>query len=187
MRQIVRALLVEDNQGDLGLTSARLDETRHARFHLEDVRSLSDALTWLSQHPCDVVLLDLNLPDATGLDTLRQLRQASKQTPIVVVSGVLDDRTRAEALELGAEEIVGKDDLKSHLFPSSVLAVVERSRSRAHHQQLTAVLDATPDGMVVVDEKGVIKYLNNRNRPLIDPSPTPDHPCSISGHANSMV
>ncbi len=162
MRQIVRALLVEDNQGDLGLTSARLDETRHARFHLEDVRCLSDALKWLSQYPCDVVLLDLNLPDATGLETLRQVRLASKQTPIVVVSGALDERTRAEALDLGAEEIIGKDDLKSRLFPSTVLAVVERSRSRAHHKQLTAVLDATPDGMVVVDEKGVIKYLNNQ-------------------------
>lgn len=170
MRQIVRALLVEDNQGDLALTSARLDETRHARFHLEDVRCLSDALKWLSQYPCDVVLLDLNLPDATGLETLRQVRLASKQTPIVVVSGALDDRTRAEALELGAEGIIGKDDLKSHLFlrPSwrwssaAGLGPTTSSSPRCWTRRRMRM---------VVDEKGVIKSLNNQALALFGRQP----------------
>jgi DNA-binding NarL/FixJ family response regulator len=57
----------------------------------------------------DAVVLDLNLPDVTGIDGLVRLKAATPRTPVVVVSGLTDDRIVAQALRAGAAGFVRKD------------------------------------------------------------------------------
>ncbi len=57
----------------------------------------------------DAVALDLNLPDVQGIDGLVRLRAATPRTPVVVVSGLVDDRIVAQALRAGAAGFVRKD------------------------------------------------------------------------------
>ncbi len=57
----------------------------------------------------DAIVLDLNLPDVTGIDGLMRLKAASPRTPVVVVSGLTDDRIVAQALRAGAAGFVKKD------------------------------------------------------------------------------
>jgi DNA-binding NarL/FixJ family response regulator len=57
----------------------------------------------------DAVVLDLNLPDVTGVDGLVRLKAATPHTPVVVVSGLTDDRIVAQALRAGAAGFVRKD------------------------------------------------------------------------------
>ncbi|TVQ58143.1 MAG: DNA-binding response regulator [Rhodobacteraceae bacterium] len=72
--------------------------------------TLSDAMRRLDGGlDVDAVVLDLNLPDVTGVDGLLRLKSATPRTPVVVVSGLTDDRIVAQALRAGAAGFVRKD------------------------------------------------------------------------------
>ena len=72
--------------------------------------TLGDGLARLSEGlEVDAIVLDLNLPDVTGVDGLVRLKAATPRTPVVVVSGLTDDRIVAQALRAGAAGFVRKD------------------------------------------------------------------------------
>lgn len=117
-------LLVEDSDGDAHLVQHHL--RRHAR--IDRVHSLSEAIDWLASSECDALLLDLNLPDSHGLETLRALRTQSLELPIVVLTGGGDDAIGLEAVRLGADDFLDKDDLRKNLLDRALHYAVERRR-----------------------------------------------------------
>ena len=72
--QSVWLLLIEDNPDDVRLLKTLLQE--QANYHIHQFPRLTPALEWLQQHQPDIVLLDLQLPDSNGLDTLQTLHTA---------------------------------------------------------------------------------------------------------------
>src|SRR5690242_8910817 len=96
----LRVLLVEDDDGDaLIVESAAAVELLH-------VRTLSEAIGVATGHDC--ALLDLNLPDAAGIDALRRLRAAAADMAILVLTGLDDERRGIEALAAGAQDYLIK-------------------------------------------------------------------------------
>ena len=69
----IHLLLIEDNPGDARLLRALLQETGSSQFELVHAERFSEALTRLSERRFDVVLLDLSLPDAQGIETISSL------------------------------------------------------------------------------------------------------------------
>src|SRR5258706_4827343 len=90
----IRVLLVEDNPGDVRLFLELLRETGAGHVKVDHVDRLATALERLSNQAFDVVLLDLSLPDAHGLDTLVRAHAHAPSVPIVVLTG-LDDQALA--------------------------------------------------------------------------------------------
>jgi two-component system, OmpR family, KDP operon response regulator KdpE len=80
---------------------------RNAGFRVDSAGTKEEALDALSHRPPDAVLLDLVLPDGSGVDICRQLREWS-QVPIVVVSAIGDEREKVRALDAGADDYVTK-------------------------------------------------------------------------------
>jgi signal transduction histidine kinase len=158
----IRVLLVEDNPGDADLTEHWLSKSRDATFEFICVGTSLEALKWLSRNHCDVIILDLDLPDSTGLETINKIRSAHPNTPTIVVSGLVDEQLREEGFRLGVEEIIPKVQLHSNLFCMAVLFIVERNRAREQGRQLAKILDTTPDAVVVVNRAGKVKYVNNQ-------------------------
>jgi diguanylate cyclase (GGDEF)-like protein/PAS domain S-box-containing protein len=103
-------LVVEDNAADAMVAQAAVAKAGHGRSRVQRAESLAQALARLAAGEVHLVLLDLNLPDSRGLDTLRRVRVATR-SPIIVVTAEdrpgLDD----EALEEGAFEILHKGNL----------------------------------------------------------------------------
>ena len=85
-----KLLLVEDNPGDADLARERLSDMPDYAFEVNTVTRLSDAIDVLKLEPVDAVILDLNLPDSRGLDTLRSLRKIRREMAIIVLSGAAD-------------------------------------------------------------------------------------------------
>src|SRR5260221_11647656 len=80
---------------------------RNAGFEVDSAGTKEEALDALSHRPPDAVLLDLVLPDGSGVDVCRQVREWS-HVPIVVVSAVGDEREKGRALDAGADDYVTK-------------------------------------------------------------------------------
>jgi two-component system KDP operon response regulator KdpE len=80
---------------------------RNAGFQVDSAGTKEEALDALSHRPPDAVLLDLVLPDGSGVDVCREVREWS-HVPIVVVSAVGDEREKVRALDAGADDYVTK-------------------------------------------------------------------------------
>lgn len=131
-----RLLLVEDNRGDAVLIREMIRE-----WPLEDsaevvhVTSLGAALGRLAPPPT-CVLLDLGLPDADGLDVVREVRAADPSVPIIVLTGRDDDDTGAESLRCGAQDYLVKGQVTGRMLKRCIHQAVERMRMEAGLQQM---------------------------------------------------
>ena len=90
------------------------------------------ALRGLADAEVDLVLLDLVMPHANGMQVLTSLRDRGCNTPVIVISAVPDIAARVQALDVGAVDFVGKP-----FHPSELLARVRRSLARRadHHDE----------------------------------------------------
>ena len=92
----------------------------------------SDALSMISSHCPDLVILDLGLPDMDGLDILRQLRTWST-LPVVVVSARTHERDKVTALDMGADDYLTK--------PFGTDELLARVRTAIRHTRTTSTND----------------------------------------------
>lgn len=143
MSESIRILLVEDNPADARLLAEFLAEVENTQFELVRVERLGDALQRLGNERFDVMLLDLSLPDAQGLETVT--RAYKRGAPIVVLTG-LDDKTLAiNALREGAQDYLVKGQIEASLLERSMRYAIERHRSEemieryAYYDGLTAL------------------------------------------------
>ncbi len=122
----VRILLVEDNPGDARLLRETLREAEGFPFVLSHAERLADAAALLAESPADVVLLDLSLPDAHGLDTVRRMLDAAPEIPIIVLTGTDDERLALQAVHAGAQDYLAKGRVEGPLLARSIRYAIER-------------------------------------------------------------
>jgi CheY-like chemotaxis protein len=122
----IEVLLVEDNPGDARLITVALAEADDGAFNVEHVEQLASAIRRLEAGGIDVVLLDLTLPDSTGLMTLTEARSAAPGVPIIVLTGMDDDLVAQKAVAEGARDYVVKTDIASEALTRAVLRAVAR-------------------------------------------------------------
>ena len=121
-------LLVEDNPGDARLTQELLRETNTITFETVHVVSLDAALKALDQRDFDIVLLDLSLGDASGIDIVKRMREHCPTVPLIVLSGLEDETTAMLALQEGAQDYLVKGQGDGHLIGRAIRYAVERKR-----------------------------------------------------------
>jgi signal transduction histidine kinase/CheY-like chemotaxis protein len=122
----MRVLLVEDNDDDAVLIRESLSQTT---LNIIRAERLSTALTQLAQGEFDAILLDLSLPDALGLDTIRRLRHAVAAVPIVVLTGLNDEEIAMRAVEEGAQDYLFKGQTDGHWLARSLRYAIQRHRA----------------------------------------------------------
>jgi DNA-binding NarL/FixJ family response regulator len=130
----VRLLLVEDNDGDALLiesliAAAQAGTPLRPSVRVHRVSRLAHAFGPLADRQCDVVLLDLGLPDAMGLHAMRAVRSAAPTIPIVVLTGLDDESAALEALREGAQDYLAKDTVTGDLVLRAVRYAMERKRA----------------------------------------------------------
>ncbi len=126
-RSYLRILLVEDHPGDARLIRVALAEA--GGFWVEHLERLEPALVRLCSEAYDAVLLDLSLPESTGLETLRRVLEVAPETPVVVLSGLADEDTALEAVRRGAQDYLVKGQGEGVWVGRAVRYAVERKRA----------------------------------------------------------
>ncbi len=136
----MKTLLVEDNPADVRLIREMLKELPAETLQLQQVGRLDSAMERLRQETFDVVLLDLGLPDAQGMETLTLIQNASRSVPIVVLTGRDDERLAWEALRAGAQDYLVKGRTDSQLV-RAIRYAVERKQAEEEVRRLNAELE----------------------------------------------
>ena len=127
-------LLVEDDEGDAVLVRACLEEAGVESDAVQWSRSLAAASSSLAASP-ECVLLDLGLPDADGLTALLTVVESSPDTAVIVLTG-RHDSSGLDALSVGAEDYLVKDDITPELLDRSIRYAIERKRAQRAALQL---------------------------------------------------
>jgi two-component system cell cycle sensor histidine kinase/response regulator CckA len=108
----MRILLIEDNPGDVRLLSEYLPRNLPYEIDITHCGHLGAALRLLRDRtPCDLILLDLFLPDSMGFPTFEQVRANARHIPIVVLSGWEDPDQVSQAIAGGARDYINKSNL----------------------------------------------------------------------------
>ncbi len=125
----MKLLLVEDNFEDADFLSASLRRHRVQDLNLKHVATLRDAVQRLGAERFDVVLLDLHLPDGSGLECIDAIQAADSSTPIVVLSGQDDEKFALSILNKGVQDYLVKWEGETRTILRSIRYAVERKRS----------------------------------------------------------
>ena len=126
---MVNILVIEDSEVQVSLITDMLNEAKDSDFQITDSGTLEDGLNTLKQSDFDAVLLDLTLPDGSGLDVCRRVCETSPQTPIVILSGTDDEATVVSAQQIGAEDYLVKGEIGSDLLARSIRYSIARKKA----------------------------------------------------------
>ncbi|MCP5115839.1 MAG: response regulator/pilus assembly protein, partial [bacterium] len=126
---MTEVLLIEDNPGDAILVQEMLFEVEGAPFHLQHAESLLGGLDKLADFPADVILLDLNLPDSSGLETFTTMKSHAPATPIVLLTGHDSEALALAAVEAGAQDYLSKDKLDADSLARALRYAIIRHQS----------------------------------------------------------
>ncbi|WP_421871753.1 PAS domain S-box protein [Marinoscillum sp.] len=142
MKKEYHILHVEDNPGDIFLIAKSLEQL-DLNVHVTVQHRLSDAMSWLSDHTVDVVLLDLNLPDSDGLSALCTLMKHYPSLCTVVLTGNENWDIGEKSVQYGAQDFLVKNAINEQLLLKTITYSYERHKlsnkvreSEAHLQEI---------------------------------------------------
>jgi diguanylate cyclase (GGDEF)-like protein/PAS domain S-box-containing protein len=160
----IRLLMVEDNIGDARLIRELLKEEGAPTVAFTLVDCLAAAEAYLAAHRVDVVLLDLALPDAHGLEALHRAKAAAGGAPLVILTGCDDDALAIQALQQGAQDYLVKGQIDKRRLARALRYAIERQATEdalvADSARAQVTLRAMGDAVIGIDADARITFLN---------------------------
>ena len=166
LKPSIKVLLIEDSREDAQLLMEALAKEPYAFFELTHAERLSVGLKHLKDGGVDLVLLDLNLPDSEGLDTLTSIRFEAPDVPVVVLTASDDEGLAAQALQKGAQDylVKGYVQVYRNLLGRALRYAVERKHAHEEldraRSQTDRLLGAITSILIGVDARGLITHWN---------------------------
>ena len=157
-------LLVEDDEQDARSIRNILDEQDSQSFELTHMPSLTEAEICLASHSFDLVLLELDLPDAQGLDAVRRVRAIAPRVSIILLSCPDGETTAMRAIEEGAQDYL----IKGQIEPRELMRALRNTLDRKsieeslfqEKERAQVTLDCIGDAVICTDLIGNISFLN---------------------------
>ena len=110
------------------------------------------------------VLVDLQLPDAVGIDGFDRLYAAMPQIPILILSGAQDETIAIQAVQRGAQDYLLKDHLDDRLLAKAIDGMIDRAAIAEalfdEKKRAQVMLDSIGDAVITTDVNGKVTYLN---------------------------
>jgi diguanylate cyclase (GGDEF)-like protein/PAS domain S-box-containing protein len=156
-------LLIEDNRGDARLLREMFREhgTATAVTHVE---TMGDAEILLAGQAVDIILLDLGLPDAQGVDAVRRAHAAAPHVPLVVWTGMDDESLAIRTLKEGAQDYLIKGQIEIRGILRSLRYAVERKTMEdalfGEKERAEVTLHCIDDAVACTDTRGNVSFLN---------------------------
>ncbi|MBI5725013.1 MAG: response regulator [Planctomycetes bacterium] len=153
-------LLIEDNQAYAKMLSAGLAKVGTIPVRLTHASSLKEGLERLVSGQFDLILLDLNLPDSAGIETLIRLQSVTVGVPVVVLTGTEDASVAGQAMNSGAQDYLVKGHSDLDALARAIRYAVHARRAEKEIQHLASFPQLNPDPILEVDSAGSITFYN---------------------------
>ncbi|MDP4892093.1 response regulator transcription factor CtrA [Cypionkella sp.] len=159
----MRILLVEDDP-----TTSRSIELMltHANLNVYCTDLGEDGVDLAKLYDYDLILLDLNLPDMSGHEVLRQLRMARIETPILILSGADDTENKIKGFGFGADDYMTKPFHREELV-SRIHAIIRRSKGHSQSVIRTGQVNVNLDAKTV-DVMGASVHLTGKEYQMLE-------------------
>ncbi len=158
----IKILVVEDNVDDIFLLHTVLRRVTGTHFHLETAHNLAASIERLGAGDIDLVLLDLTLPDSTGLASFTSLKSHAHDVPIIILSGMDDETLAVNAVHAGAEDYLVKGRVDSQLITRAIIYAMERTESKKAvikaEEKFRSIFENSVSGIFQTTPEG--RYLN---------------------------
>jgi DNA-binding response OmpR family regulator len=133
-----KVLVVDD---DISISTMLKKIVKSNGIDADSVSSGEDALIWLSNQKCDLILLDINMHGMDGFEVIQKVREQGIQTPIIIVSARTEDFDTLYGLDIGADDYVTKP-FNPITLGAKIKALIRRSRS--HIPESNTMITAGP-------------------------------------------
>jgi two-component system cell cycle response regulator CtrA len=159
----MRILLVEDDP-----TTSRSIELMltHANLNVYCTDMGEDGVDLAKLYDYDLILLDLNLPDMSGHDVLRQIRLARVETPILILSGSDDTENKLKGFGFGADDYLTKPFHREELV-ARIHAIIRRSKGHSQSVIRTGEIAVNLDAKTV-DVDGKTVHLTGKEYQMLE-------------------
>jgi two-component system sensor histidine kinase UhpB len=169
MSQKINLLLVDDNPADLFLIKDYLSDSDILDLNILEANSVGEAIVILSSQSVDLVLLDMFLPDSSGIETFYSVHNAFPKTSIIILSGLSDKNIALSTVQAGAQDFLLKGDFEERLLEKSIIYSVERKKNLQlladSENKYRALFEFTPLPLFIVSDKtNKIKKVNAEAR-----------------------
>jgi len=121
-------LLIEDNGEDIRLLKKILLQSKFPPFLVEDRDRLATARERLREGNIEIILLDLGLPDSSGMETFLQIQAEAPDIAIIILTGFGDDKFALEALQQGAQDYLVKGQIDPRTMLRALRYAIERKK-----------------------------------------------------------
>jgi two-component system cell cycle sensor histidine kinase/response regulator CckA len=158
------ALLVEDDDSYADLVRTELSLAPSPMVAVDRARSLGDAIRCMGLKPFDAVMLDLGLPDSSGLDTFERMQVAAGGVPILVLTGRDDDGLAVAAVQAGAQDYLVKSMTDGQLLVRALRYACERAQHRRQlverEARFRALVEHSHETITLLDREMVCTYVS---------------------------
>jgi len=141
----MRVLLIEDDSATAESVELML---KKAGFIIYTTDLGEEGVDLAKHYDYDIIVLDLNLPDMTGFDVLRDLRIARIETPILILTGLTETENKVKGFGFGADDYITKPFNREELV-ARIHAIVRRSKGHSHSIIATGKIAVDLDAKIV--------------------------------------
>lgn len=167
----LQVYLIEDNESYSDLLVKMLEKSEDCSFEVSRSYNLSDGIRYLTNNRVDAVILDLDLPDSSGLDTINTLCSKIRDIPVIVLTGSENEKIMLKSFSLGAQDYLIKGEVKTKELIRSILGSIERFRKYSNRVEeksterggnyFESIINSNADGIIVIERLGRVIYLND--------------------------
>lgn len=159
----LRVLIIDDSPFDTELIIRELNSCFITHFRRVD--TAEEMLDALASATWDIVISDYVMPSFSGLNAIALIRKGGYTTPLIVVSGKIEDEAAVETMRAGANDYILKDNL-ARLVPA-IRRELEESEVRRQKKKvedelrkLSHAVEQSPVSIIITDQNGTIEYVN---------------------------
>lgn len=162
-----KILLVEDNPGDVLLVEMFLRDSELKKSVIVNEKTLKEAIETLNGTAFDVVLLDLNLLDSNGFETIEKLFAAHPKSNVIVFTGMEDTDFGIRALQAGAQDYLVKGNFGADYLVKTLRYAIERNQINQQlknanklRERYNSIFSQSKDAIFVIQENGKFVEFN---------------------------
>src|SRR4051812_28898289 len=155
-----KVLLIEDNAELAQLIGHMLERGHISAFSCICLDRLETAIERLRRGDITAVVLDLGLPDSSGLNSLSRLCAEFPELPIVVLTAFEDENAALEALREGAQDYLLKSEISCNAVVRAIRFAIERKRGEQANSRLAAIFEGSQDAIIGMNLDGSIMTWN---------------------------